>query len=220
MEWEGGPWGPLADSGVQAEQPHSWLSTALVGRAAKNLLPREEGPARREDTSGPGLRWRVPGLAEPENCSQASGARSEWAQEAGHVRAGWEKPRERLRAGGSELTQGPYSMVPASPRREGPGVGKRSQGEEPGEVCRGWKGSAVTVQHSWGRKSHREIGEIQEPRARVPRNNMCLRHLGCAIKCMFLSFFPPAGSDSICLGYWGAELWMASPWGFSCPQGC
>lgn len=94
VEWGGGPWGLLADSGVQAEQPHSWLSTALLSRAAKNLLPREEGPARREDTSGPGLRWRVPGLAEPENCSQASGARSEWAvtQKAGHVRTGWETP--------------------------------------------------------------------------------------------------------------------------------
>lgn len=134
--------GQLVDSGVQAEQPHIWLSTALLSRAAKNPLSREERGHLR-----PGLRWRVPGLAEPKNCWQASGAGSEWAvtQKAGHVRTGWEKPRERLRAGSSELTWGPYSVVPASPHREGPGifkrpgVGKRSQGEEPGEVRRGWR---------------------------------------------------------------------------------
>lgn len=60
-EWERGQWG-------KAEQLHIWLSTKLLSRAAKNLLPREKirmrAPLRREgsrieDTSEPGLRWRV-----------------------------------------------------------------------------------------------------------------------------------------------------------------
>lgn len=44
--WERGQRGQSAGSGGKAEQPPTWLSTELLSRAAKNLLPGEKGRMR------------------------------------------------------------------------------------------------------------------------------------------------------------------------------
>lgn len=62
----------------------------------------------------------------------------------------------------SPLCQLPHTRKGLAPARD-LAVVKRSQGEGPAKVCRGWKCSAETDQHCWSRKSHGPIEEIQEP---------------------------------------------------------
>lgn len=140
--WERGQRGCLAGPKLRADRPQSWQSYQADQRGCREPPDRDEDPvrapgrkegSRTQGTSGPGLGCRVPSPAEPKKGCQASST-SERAVtgEARHV--GTVREAVRGRKGRQLMLRpkgpGPFSMVPACPHREGPGVLKGPSGSD------------------------------------------------------------------------------------------